>query len=846
MNYGVLWALPFILAAAVHGAHAELYVHEDPQFTISYPNGWTQEHTDDMLVSFYDDDFWTSSIMVNYTDRMRGSDATVSDGIVAMERLFCMTASIAQNGWECREFELKSIDAATVDGKRAFVIVVEYSAWYQGSDGWWPIVAMSAYVLDSAGTWIIWTETDKDMYEKHEYDLYSAVASFEAGRPSAPVTAGPAPSESAYAVYFEQLPEWSEFDVDSGLRWASEYWEDRDGTVFYRSYNPEHADFVVGWSKNYGHDQLGYNYLRLIDIGLGSDECADNWNPYSQRAVAATLAHELGHGIGYDHAEDSDDLMHATGSVSYASETFEESTMVGYAAFHPVCTESSSAEYEYSFESEPGHEYGLFYVRSVSDFDSFLNGQRHVVGCEVSTTSKADGSCVVGAGGGFVVDVTGGSRDLLAQYQLVLREIGPSGASTVMRTVWAADDTRESAGALETDRTAYRAVPGEGTPVEIRGHMPDILAGEALPVRLTVSLDGMAVGHTKTASDSSGAFSAVFTLPPGSDQGTYVVTARTSGVVVGTHSFAVHGQNAAALPPSATPDMDDLYQYALDLTNEERTARGLEPVALSSTGSAQDHADDMLQAGYFSHWDTDGVKPYVTYTKHGGTGYVAENITGEWLECTAAFCASDRLDPLESVQDAHWGMMYDDAHTNWGNRDNILYPYHTHVNIGIAYDDETLYFVQHFENNRIQWNEIRLMGKTLFMEGVIPDGQLSSIGIYEDPDPRPLSARELNGSEPYSSGYYEWGEFVGIVQERLWGDWYYDECSDGSMVLEGGLCMPYTTWAADTWDDGRTRIYADASRWLERDGLHTIVAWIEGPDGSFPSSSVTLEYLDRR
>lgn len=167
MNRGI-WALPCILAAAVQGAHAEIYVHDDPQFLISYPNGWILESADDTLASFYDDDFWTSGIMVTYTDRMVGSDADVSDAIEALEELFCLTSTMEQNSWECRDFEFKSIEPTTIDGKRSFVIVVEYSARYLGVDEWWPMVSMTTYVLDGAGTWVIWTETDRDMYEKYE------------------------------------------------------------------------------------------------------------------------------------------------------------------------------------------------------------------------------------------------------------------------------------------------------------------------------------------------------------------------------------------------------------------------------------------------------------------------------------------------------------------------------------------------------------------------------------------------------------------------------------------------------------------------------------------------------
>lgn len=838
---GAFCAILCVVVVSVVGvAHAELYIHPDPQFSLSYPGGWIQSPTYSSLASFYDGDNWTSSIAVYLIEPMRGSNTNIAGRIADMEESMCVDVGTARDEWACREFELKSVEPVTIDGKRAFVAIAAYHARYPEIDGWWPTVSMTAYVLDDAGTWMVLTETDEDVYKTYEYDLRSAVDSFEAGQNLAPAQDRTGLAESAYVVYFDPLPEWAVFDVDAGLAWASDYWDGVDGVTFHRSFNPDFADFVVSWSKNYGHSQLGYNYMGLIDIGLGSDECAGVWNPYSQAAVARTLAHELGHGIGYGHAEDPGDLMHATGSVSYASETFNETMMVGYASFHPVCTIGDSVEYEYSFESAPGHKYDVFYVPSARDVDAFFDGQSYSAGCRVSAVSEAEGTCAVGSGGGFIVDAVDGSRDLLAEYRLVLREIGPSEDSSAMRIIGAAGSAQGPAGALETDRAVYPAVYGEKTEVEIRGHVPSMFDGKYLPVRLTISLDGMSVGYTKTSSGDDGGFSAVFSLPAGSKDGTYVVTARTSDVVIGTTSFAVHEQ-ISAVPQIVRPSIDDLYQYALDLTNEERTERGLAPVTLSSVRSAQDHADDMLRAGYFSHWNTEGVKPYAAYTKHGGTGYVAENIARTSLECAAALCSPARLDPLESIRDAHWGMVYNDAHADWGHRDNILDPSHTHLNVGVAYDDEAFYFVQHFESNIVEWNEINLVGQTLVMDGVVTGGHLYSVGIFEDPAPAPLSARELNGAEPYSLGYYEWGQFAGVIVERLYGDWYYEECSGG--IVLGDDCVAYTTWAADTWGDGRIRLSADVSWWLERGGLHTVVAWIDGPDGAFPASAVTLEYL---
>jgi len=43
-----------------------------------------------------------------------------------------------------------------------------------------------------------------------------------------------------------------------------------------------------------------------------------------------------------------------------------------------------------------------------------------------------------------------------------------------------------------------------------------------------------------------------------------------------------------------------------------------------------------------------------------------------------------------------YDMVYDDADYDWGNRDNILYEEYTEVSIGVAYDENKLYFVQDF------------------------------------------------------------------------------------------------------------------------------------------------------
>ena len=290
---------------------------------------------------------------------------------------------------------------------------------------------------------------------------------------------------------------------------------------------------------------------------------------------------------------------------------------------------------------------------------------------------------------------------------------------------------------------------------------------------------------------------------------------------------------------AAKIELSVLYDHALELANEDRAKHGLEPVALSETGSAQDHADDMMEIGYYSHWHSEGVKPYATYTKHGGTGYVAENIGANWC---SGYCYP--IDPFEAIKKHQRGMVYRDAHADWGHRDNILNPAHTHVNFGISYSGSKLYFVQHFESNGAGWSDVHLKDGKLVMDGTARWGGTPLISIYRDPEPEPLSARQLGTVEPYSLPFYKMGEMVGMVVKVPSGG-AYRQCPNGDLLTQDG-CYPYSFWRADTRSDGRIRITADVSKWAGTGGLHTALVFLPGADGvHVPSSVVTLEYLER-
>ena len=77
---------------------------------------------------------------------------------------------------------------------------------------------------------------------------------------------------------------------------------------------------------------------------------------------------------------------------------------------------------------------------------------------------------------------------------------------------------------------------------------------------------------------------------------------------------------------NGTSGMKILQNYALSKINADRLSVGLNPVSLSDNMAAQYHATEILQSELLTHWSKNGLKPYMLYSLHNGTGYVQQNI----------------------------------------------------------------------------------------------------------------------------------------------------------------------------------------------------------------------------
>ena len=276
--------------------------------------------------------------------------------------------------------------------------------------------------------------------------------------------------------------------------------------------------------------------------------------------------------------------------------------------------------------------------------------------------------------------------------------------------------------------------------------------------------------------------------------------------------------------------MAQLRQYALGLINKDRADHGLPPVALGTNLAAQHHAQDMLEHDYFGHWWADGRKPYMVYSQFGGTSYAAENVAysgfsnAQWV---ANGCGSFLVNcivpsPEKAIADNQWAMMYDDAHANWGHRDNILGVTHRAVNIGIASNGRRVVFVQHFEGGAAvatqppKLLEGRHLSLTLTkVEADIAIGGV--VSIYYDPLPVPMSATQNDALDSYCLGggaTTACGDPVVRILPPLEPGYFYTNLGPSTVV-------------AQTWEETSSQftLRADVAAQLQQRGVYTVVVW---------------------
>jgi uncharacterized protein YkwD len=280
-----------------------------------------------------------------------------------------------------------------------------------------------------------------------------------------------------------------------------------------------------------------------------------------------------------------------------------------------------------------------------------------------------------------------------------------------------------------------------------------------------------------------------------------------------------------------TVPREELVQYVLDRVNKDRTDKGLLPVKLSSNEAAQMQAEDVFRTKQISHWTTKGEKPYMTYTQYDGEGSVQQNVAiagfspEQYEQCvTNILVECEKIEPLSTIEQLQNEMMYNDKECcNDGHRNNILDPHHTHVSIGIVYDQYYLAFVQNFENN--YGLNVDVENSEIEVSGTLLDGQLDHIAIYYDEMPTREVYEQNKDLLSYSAG-----ELVAMVVKPLPPGYYY-ESPQGYNLIE-----------ANRWNVQRDSVNVtfDLADAVDKDGAYTLFAQVKDGNGMFDVTSYSV------
>ena len=300
--------------------------------------------------------------------------------------------------------------------------------------------------------------------------------------------------------------------------------------------------------------------------------------------------------------------------------------------------------------------------------------------------------------------------------------------------------------------------------------------------------------------------------------------------------------------PDAVATYDELRLFALSLINDDRRAHGLPDVVLGLNPAAQMHANDMIAHDYFGHWWQDGRKPYMVYSETGGASYVSENVatsgwtSRRWAErnCDSFLVNCIVPEVREAIKDAQWGMMYDDAHADWGHRDTILGVSHRAVNLGIAANGRRVVYVQHFEGGDVAADarpSISVNGVLSLSVSKIAGGVdiAEQVTIYYDPPPTPKTPEQIDLMDSYCTGggfSTQCGEPVAAVLRPLGGGSYY-------------VGLERTDVVANGWSETSDKFSFSASMGslLDAPGVYTVVVWRDSADGWLSEGLVELSFV---
>ena len=365
------------------------------------------------------------------------------------------------------------------------------------------------------------------------------------------------------------------------------------------------------------------------------------------------------------------------------------------------------------------------------------------------------------------------------------------------------------------------------------------------------------------------------------------VVGTTLKVLIGLTLFAACGgiwltggtivdpSDSVTEPPRLRNELQK--RHMLEIINEARRDAGVPPVVMGTNNVAQIQAEQLLEDCVFSHWGTDGLKPYMRYSLAGGYQVNGENVSSH-NECGLADTLLGwNAEPTEMVTDAVEGWLESPGH-----RETMLSPEYRRVNIGLAWNRNVFKAIQHFEGDYVEMDRLpTIEDGVLDLEGNLSNsytftGTVPLIAfIFYDPRPRRLTGGQLARTYCYGHGEliaalipphhrlkddfestfsmeeiqcidpYHVGQSAAEPESQAESSRIFEESKEESLRLGETEMTLNVRKTRETMAEGRDfALVADVSELLEQHGVgvYTVVLLASLEEGSGEPETVISEY----
>ena len=273
----------------------------------------------------------------------------------------------------------------------------------------------------------------------------------------------------------------------------------------------------------------------------------------------------------------------------------------------------------------------------------------------------------------------------------------------------------------------------------------------------------------------------------------------------------------------STAEIKELKESMLKLINESRESEGLKTVELDELASqvGDKHCQEMVSEFYFSHWNSQGLKPYMRYSYAGGKDALMEN-----LSLTEGGTYFNSKEKLINVLTAMHLRMFNEKPPYDGHRQAIIHPQHTHVGVGIAFSESQVRLAQEFIARYVETKPLANKAKpgdTVNIVGRILKSkmyELAGISVFYEPTPTNLTRDELN-----SRGSYSFPEEEKVLRPKLLTQYTYKDGSKGEV----------------NYQKSSGEFSSQFSFEKNKTGVYTIVVWLKEELNKFPVTNICVE-----